>query len=101
MWQHDCVVSGWSDPLKELHIPHQTEPKRRYLNSEDRPDISAFNINNGINFDFDIAMAHPFSEDTVKRASEEMGHGQKRRNRERFSSTKKIMPTGGVPSLFH
>ena len=65
--------------LRELHVPHQTEPKGRYLNNEDRPDITAFNINSGVNFDLDIAMAHPFSKDIVKRSSEETGHAAEKR----------------------
>ena len=64
MWQHDRIVSGWIDLLRELHVPHQTEPKGWLLNNEDRP---AFNINSGVNFDLDIAMAHPFSKGIVKR----------------------------------
>ena len=49
----------------------------RYLNIEDRPDITAFNINSGVNFDLDIAMAHPFSKGIVKRASEEKREQEK------------------------
>ena len=28
------------------------------MNNEDRPDITAFNINSGVNFDLDIAIDH-------------------------------------------
>ena len=38
VWQHHCVVSGWNE---RIHIPHQTEPKERYLNKEDRAVIRA------------------------------------------------------------
>ena len=83
VWQHDWIVSGWSELLRKLHVPCQTEPKGRYLNNEDRPDITAFNINSGVNFDLDIAMAHPFSKDIVKRASEETVMQQKRERAEK------------------
>ena len=70
--------------MRELHIPHQTEPKGRYLNNEDRPDITAFDINSGVNFDLDIAMAHPFSKDIVKRSSEETGHAAEKREQKKI-----------------
>ena len=100
MWQHDRIVSGWSDLLRELHVLHQTEPKERYLNNEDRPDITAFNINSGVNFDFDIAMAHPFSKDIVKRSSEETGHAaEKREQKKIFKYQNQITLTGGAPKF--
>ena len=68
------------------------------MNNEDRPDITAFNINSGVNFDLDIAMAHPFSKGIVKRASEETGHAAEKREQKKILKYKKqIMLTGGAP----
>ena len=99
VWQHDWIVSGWSELLRELHVPRQTEPKGRYLNNE---DITAFNINSGVNFDLDIAMAHPFSKDIVKRASEETIMQQKRERAEKDCQVPEsdyITLTGGAPKF--
>ena len=70
------------------------------MNNEDRPDITAFNINSGVNFDLDIAMAHPFSKDIVKRSSEETGHAaEKREQKKILKYQNQIMLTGGAPKF--
>ena len=73
MWQDGCVVCGWSDLLKGLHIPHQAEPKGQYFNNEDRPDISA------------------------KRASEEKGHVAEKREQRKVLKYK--IHQQGVPKF--
>ena len=39
VWQHNTIVSTWAKCLDELNIPHQVEPRNRYTDSENRPDI--------------------------------------------------------------
>ena len=97
MWQHDRIVSGWSDLLRELHVPQQTEPKGRYFNNEDRPDITAFNINSGVNFDLDITMAHPFSKDIEHQRRRVMQ--QKREQKKILKYQNQITLTGGAPKF--
>ena len=55
------------------------EPRHRYSNSNDRPDIVAFDPNKGCNVDLDIALAHPWSSDIFPRSSETDGAAAERR----------------------
>ena len=48
--------------------------QNKYINTEDRPDITMFDPNTGQNFDIDVSLAHPWSRDIIKRASKENGH---------------------------
>ena len=71
-----------------IQVPPNRGQRKVYSNNEDRADITAFNISNGINFAFDIAMARPLSKDIVKRASEEIYHGADKGNK----YEKQLMP---------
>ena len=42
---HNTMMSGWSECLSDLLIHHQLEPRHRYVDSEDRPDISFYDAN--------------------------------------------------------
>ena len=64
MWQHDEIVNACSTCLHELKIHHEKEPRHRYSGNENRPDIVVYD--SGCNDDLDVAMAHPFSQDTLK-----------------------------------
>ena len=44
VWTHDTVTSAWSDCLSDLHIHHQKEPRHRYADTENRPDIVFYDI---------------------------------------------------------
>ena len=35
-------LSTWAKCLDELNIPHQVEPRNRYTDSENRPDITTY-----------------------------------------------------------
>ena len=59
VWSHNSVLNGWSECLSDLHLPHQTEPRHQYINTEDRPDITMFDPNTGQNLDLDVSLAHP------------------------------------------
>ena len=65
MWSHNSVLSGWSECLSDLHLPHQTEPRHQYINTEDRPDITMFDPNTGQNLDIDVSLAYPWSQDII------------------------------------
>ena len=39
-----------------------------------RPDITMFDPNTGQNLDLDVSLAHPWSQDIIRRASKENGH---------------------------
>ena len=57
--------------LDELSIPHQVEPRNRYADSENRPDIVVYmhDPDGHTTTDLDISMAHPHSGDTLQRAA--------------------------------
>ena len=42
VWSHESIASLWSDFLRSLHIHHCREPRHRYANIKDRPDIVDF-----------------------------------------------------------
>ena len=44
VWQNDCMVSGYSDLLKELDSPHQTEPTGKYLKTGETSQLSTSTI---------------------------------------------------------
>ena len=79
VWQHNSLVSTWSKCLSELQIPNQTEPRNRYTNSENRPDIVAFDCSDYSSVDLDVSMAHLLSGDAVKGAAVESGYAAKKR----------------------
>ena len=62
--------------MNKLHIPHQVEPRNRYVESNDRPDIVTFDPSNGSTVKLDVSVAHPFSKETVKRNAEESGYAE-------------------------
>ena len=61
----------WSECSSDVHIPHQKEPRHQYTNSDNRPDITLFDSETGQNLDVDVSLAHPWSQDILKRASRE------------------------------
>ena len=88
MWQHDETVNAWSTCLHELKIHHEKEPRHRYSGNENRPDIVVYD--SGCSYDLDVAMAHPFSQDTLKQAALEEGFDFKAGSfRGRFCCSKK------------
>ena len=57
-------MSGWADCLNELGIQHHKEPRHRYAENLNRPDIAVYAM-----YDLDISMAHPWSQDAVCKAA--------------------------------
>lgn len=41
LWHHNSMMSCWSECLQELHLSHYIEPRNRYYNIDDRPDIQS------------------------------------------------------------
>ena len=54
VWQHDSVVAGWSECLRELGLHNKKEPRHRYTRKEERPDIVS---DEGSDSDLDVALA--------------------------------------------
>ena len=40
VWTHNTIVGVWSECLSQLHINHKKEPRERYCDCEDQPDIA-------------------------------------------------------------
>ena len=70
VWEHN-LVAEWCQCLRDLQLHHKKEPKNQYIDSEDRPDIIVYDSGIGANVELDFSLAHPFSSDTVVRASRE------------------------------
>ena len=84
MWSHNSVLNGLSECLSDLHLPHQTEPRHEYINTEDHPDITMFDPNTGQNSDLDVSLAHLWSQDIITRASKENGHAAATREKKKM-----------------
>ena len=82
-WQHNTTVSTWPKCLDELIIPHQVEPRNRYADTENRPDIVAYDPDGHTTTDLDISMAHPHSGDTLRRAALKSGYAAEMREQEK------------------
>ena len=90
MWQHDEIVNAWSTCLHELKIHHEKEPQLRYSGNENRPDIVVYD--SGCSYDLDVAMAHPFSQNTLKQAALEEGYAAARREERKMIKYENNLP---------
>ena len=77
--QHNTIVSTLAKCLDELSINHQVEPRNRYADSENRPDIVAYDPDGHTTTDLDISMAHPYSGDTLRLAALKSGYAAEMR----------------------
>ena len=73
VWTHEALANTWSDCLQQLNISHQREPRDHYSNSDDRPDIVAFDSYSGCDIELDISVAHPWNKDILSQAADEDG----------------------------
>ena len=79
---------------------HRREPRHCYSNSNDKPDIVAFDPNKSRNVDLDIALAHPWSSDIFSRSSESDGAAAERREeRKKAKYAKENLPGGSTVSF--
>ena len=91
VWSHDTIVAEWSACLKELGIPHQTEPSNRYVQTDGRPDITFYNINSGVTYECDVSLAHPWRKDIVNGGAKACRHAATKRKLEKCSKYSKEM----------
>ena len=49
--------------LIELGIPHQTEPRNRYVQTNGRPDITFCDTDSGVTYECAVSLAHPWRKD--------------------------------------
>jgi hypothetical protein len=84
---HDAVVAAWSECLKELNNNHKREPRNRYFDSCERPDIVVFDAGRGVNVDLDVSLAHPLNKEVLRKSARKMDmqHGKKKRIMKIFS----------------
>ena len=78
IWSHESIAFVWADCLKELHIPYRREPRHRYSNSDDRPDIVTLDPSSGLSIDLDISLVHPWSSEVFPSSSKVDGAAAKR-----------------------
>ena len=67
------MVATWSDCLRSLDVQHNKEPRERYRDSDNRPDIAVFDCGVACNCDLDVAMAHPWSADVFPQSEAKEG----------------------------
>ena len=53
-----CLSDGWTRCLSDLRIPYQVEPIHHYTNTDNRPDITFFDIKTEQTLDLDMSLAH-------------------------------------------
>ena len=75
------ILSGWGECLEELQICHHKEPRNRYAESEDCPDIVFFDLESGHDVELDISFSHPWSLDTIRQAGQEDGYATLKKKR--------------------
>ena len=88
VWSHESIANVWADCLSELHIPHSREPRHRYSNSDDRPDIVTLNTFSGMRIDLDISLARACSSEVFPSSSKIDGLALKCREEKKKSSIK-------------
>ena len=99
---HNAVVAGWSDCFRDLDLHHKLEPRDRYVNTEDRPDITVFDTQSGSTVELDISMAHPHSCDyIITRAAKQEGAAAEYREKKKTKYDKERLANGRSSSCMH
>ena len=97
VWSHEAIASTWSDCLRELNVHHRREPRHRYSNSNDRPDIVAFDPSpTRVATLTWIALAHPWSSDIFPRS---WCCCRRREERKKAKYAKENLPGGSTVSF--
>ena len=100
VWCHDSIVAGWSSCLRKLSIHHQKEPKNRYLDKSNRPDIVVFDTGSGCNVELDISLAHPWNKQVASNSCKSDGFAVKKREEEKCDKYAKVqLPSGNAPHI--
>ena len=80
---YDIIVADWSACLTELGIPHPTEPRNRYVQTDGRPDITFYDIDSGVTYECDVSLAHSWRKDMVNGAAKACRHAETKRESEK------------------
>ena len=97
---HNKMVSAWSDRLSQLQLHHVKEPRRRYVNSEERSDIVEFDSASGLDLELDIALAHPWSNEIeCLSATTQRAAANKRENLKIKKYDQELLPEGFRPTF--
>ena len=96
MWTHNSIVNVWSECLSHLHVNHKKEPRERYCDSEDRPDISIIDPETGCDMELDVSLSHPWCVDILPKAAREDGAAAARREEKKVEKYKSKRLPGGV-----
>ena len=100
VWSNDTIVGEWSACLKELGIPHQTEPRNRYVQTDGRPDITFYDIDSGVTYECGVSLAHPWRKGIMNEAAKAYRHAAtKRESEECYKYSKEILPDGSSPEI--
>ena len=83
-----------------MGLHHKKEPRLRYTNNENRPDIVVFDSDQGSNTDLDVPLAHPWSLEALSRSAEEDGFAASRRQDRKQSKYKQLKLPGGKSPTF-
>ena len=83
VWTHECIANVWSDCLRSLQMHHHREPRHRYITSDNRPDITVFDVGSGSNTDLDISLAHPWSSEVISASASTEGAAASRREQKK------------------
>ena len=99
VWSHD-IVADLSACLMELSIPHQTEPRNRYVQTDGRPDITFYDIDSVVTYECDVCLAHLWRKDIVNGAAKAYRHTATKRESEKcYKYSKEILPDGSIPEI--
>ena len=86
IWTHETLSRLWSNCLQQLNMTHQQEPRNRYINTDDRPDIIAFDAQSGCDVELNISVAHPWAKHII--SQEALKDGAAAAKREAVKSQK-------------
>ena len=65
VWTHESIANVRLDCLHSLQIHHKREPHHRYTTSDNRPDITVYDIGAGTSTDLAIFLAHSWSSEVT------------------------------------
>ena len=86
--------------LRELRLTFHKEPRDRYANNENQPDIVVYDTDDGVSSGLDISIAHPCSSDMVKKSAKECGVAAKKREAVKFAKyAEQQIPGIGSPRM--
>ncbi|XP_062503560.1 uncharacterized protein LOC134180430 [Corticium candelabrum] len=99
VWSHDSVVCEWDD-CTHLQLHHKQEPRDRYSNSNNRPDIAVFNVRSGANVELNVALSHPWASSILNQAAEKDQAAAARREERKTIKYSQFKLHGAPPLRF-